>query len=283
MVTYVGNWIDLHHYESTSIWFNLGWSLPYVAGGLVALTWRPPAPASSSTPAPTGFVDFLGTNLVLVALLLCIDLLMGRWKAAHGETLTTIAVAASLLAFTVRLALTQYHQQREIAQRKAAQDELFAANETITGLLGEARIETSAITQISELGGLLQACSSRDEAFRIIPERLARLFPGTSGTISVLSPSKDRAESAAKWGMRSSLNQTFVPDECGPFDVGVHTIFRQAILLCGVPISRLRVPRSVSRSLPMERLSESSRFKTMHSAPRFHLRQTPKASVVASS
>ena len=214
VVTYVGNWIDLHHYESTSIWFNLGWSLPYVAGGLVALTWRPPAPASSSTPAPTGFVDFLGTNLVLVALLLCIDLLMGRWKAAHGETLTTIAVAASLLAFTVRLALTQYHQQREIAQRKAAQDELFAANETITGLLGEARIETSAITQISELGGLLQACSSRDEAFRIIPERLARLFPGTSGTISVLSPSKDRAESAAKWGMRSSLNQTFVPDEC---------------------------------------------------------------------
>jgi diguanylate cyclase (GGDEF)-like protein len=212
VVTYVGNWIDLHHYESASIWFGLGWGLPYVAGGLVALTWRAPA-AASSTQAPTGFGSFLGTNLLLVALLLCIDLLMGRWREAHGETLTTIAVAASLLAFTIRLALTQYYQQQEIAQRKAAQDELSAANETITGLLEDARVETSAITQISELGSLLQACSSREEAFRVIPERLARLFPGTSGAISVLNPSKDRAEPAAEWGVRL-LNQTFAPDEC---------------------------------------------------------------------
>lgn len=213
VVTYIGNWLDLHHHTSISIWFNLGWALPYLVGGLVAVTWSAPA-AVSSIRAPTGFVSFLGANLVLVALLLGIDLQMGRWKAAHGKILTAIAVAASLLAFTVRLALTQYCQQREIVQRKAAQDKLFAANETITGLLNDARIETSAITQISELGSLLQACSSRDEAFRVIPERLARLFPGTSGAISVLNASKDRAESAAKWGKRLPFNQTFAPDEC---------------------------------------------------------------------
>jgi diguanylate cyclase (GGDEF)-like protein len=213
VVTYVGNWIDLHHYESASIWFNLGWALPYVVGGLVAVTWSAPA-AVSSIRAPTGFVSFLGTNLVLVAFLLGIDLLIRRWKEAHGKILTAIAVAASLLAFTIRLALTQYHQQREIVQRKAAQDELFAANETITGLLNDARIETNALTQISELGNLLQACSSRDEAFRVIPERLARLFPGTSGAISVLNASKERAESAAQWGIRLPFNQTFAADEC---------------------------------------------------------------------
>ena len=162
VVTYIGNWIDLHHYASASTWFDLGWAIPYVAAGLVALTWRAPPTTSSTTQAPAGFVSFLGTNLVLVALLLCIDLLMGRWKQAHGETLTVIAVAASLTAFAVRLALTQYYQQREIAQRKRAQEKLLAANETITGLLADARIETSAITQISELGSLLQACASRD-------------------------------------------------------------------------------------------------------------------------
>ena len=213
VVTYIGNWIDLHHYATASTWFDLGWALPYVAAGLVALTWRAPATACS-TEAPTGFVSFLGSNLVLVGLLLCIDLLMGRWKKAHGETLTAIAVAASLIAFTVRLALTQYYQQREIAQRKRAQDKLFTANETITGLLADARIETSAIAQISELGSLLQACASRDEAFRVIPERLARLFHGTSGAVSVLNASKDRTEPAAEWGMRSPLNQTFAPEEC---------------------------------------------------------------------
>ena len=212
-MTYIGNWLDQYQHTSLSIWFNLGWALPYVVGGLVAVTWSAPTTVSSIR-APTNFVSFLGTNLVLVALLLGIDLLMGRWQASHGRTLTVIAVAASLLAFTVRLALTQYSQQREIVQRKAAQDELFAANETITGLLADARIETIGITQISELGSLLQACSSRDEAFLVMPERLGRLFPGTSGAISVLNASKDRVESAARWGTRLPVNQTFAPDEC---------------------------------------------------------------------
>ncbi|PYX26701.1 MAG: diguanylate cyclase, partial [Acidobacteria bacterium] len=66
--------------------------------------------------------------------------------------------------------------------------------------LEEARIETSSITQVNELGTLLQACKSSDEAFRIIPERMVRLFPATSGTLSLLNASRNRAESVAAWG-----------------------------------------------------------------------------------
>src|SRR6266481_7580201 len=108
-VTFIGNWIDVRHYTSASTWFDLGWALPYVVGGLVALTWRAPTAAPLAR-APTSFVSLLGTNLVLVTLLFCIDLLMGRRNEAHGQTLTAVAVAASLLAFAIRLALTQYHQ-----------------------------------------------------------------------------------------------------------------------------------------------------------------------------
>jgi diguanylate cyclase (GGDEF)-like protein len=223
-VTFIGNWIDVRHYTSASAWFDLGWALPYVVGGLAALTWRVPTAAPLAR-APTSFVSLLGTNLVLVTLLFCIDLLMGRWEEANGKTLTAVAVAASLLAFAVRLALTQYHQQQEIAHRKLAQDELVAANETIGGLLEDARIETSAITQISELASLLQACASRDEVLRVIPERLSRLFPGTSGALWMLNASKDRAESAAEWGMRPPLDQTFAPDECWSLRRGcTHTL-----------------------------------------------------------
>ncbi len=224
VVTFIGNWIDVRHYTSASTWFDLGWALPYVVGGLVALTWRAPAAAPLAR-APTSFVSLLGTNLVLVTLLFCIDLLMGRRNEAHGQTLTAVAVAASLLAFAIRLALTQYHQQLEIAQRKLAQEELVAANGTISGLLEDARLETSAITQISELASLLQACASRDEVLRVIPERLSRLFPGTSGALWMLNASKDRAESAAEWGMRSPLDQTFAPDECWSLRRGsTHTL-----------------------------------------------------------
>lgn len=213
VVTYIGNWIDVHQYTAASAWFDLGWALPYVAGGLVAVDRTPAAPPPARK--ATGFLGVLGMNVVLVALLFCcIELLMGRRTAAHSETLTAIAVAASLLAFTIRLALTQHHQQQEIAKREAAQDELSKANTTIRGLLEIAGLEVTGITQISELGSLLQACASRDEALRIIPERLVRLFPGTSGTLSVLNASKDRAESAARWGNHLRLDQTFTPDEC---------------------------------------------------------------------
>jgi GGDEF domain-containing protein len=200
VVTYIGNWIDLHHYATASAWFDLGWALPYATAGLVALTWTAPTEMPRAR-TPT-FLSFLGTNLVLVAVLFCMNLMLDDWKRAHGAMLTDAAVAALLLAFTFRLALTQYAQQQEIVQRKAAQEKLLVANQTISGLLEEAHTETSAITQINELGTLLQACGSRDEAFHAIPERMVRLFPGTSGELSMLNASRTRAESVAEWGLR---------------------------------------------------------------------------------
>jgi diguanylate cyclase (GGDEF)-like protein len=213
VATFIGDWIDLHHYVAAAAWFNLGWALPQVAAGLIALTWSP-APDPETAPEPANFLDFLGTNLVLVAMLSCIALLMDWWKEAFGGTLADLAIAVSLLAFALRLALTQFHQQQEIAQRKTAQKQLTASHQRVGRLLDDARHQTIEITQISELGSLLQACTSRDEIFRLIPERLRRLFTGASGCISLLSASGSRAESVAEWGVLCPANQMFSPDQC---------------------------------------------------------------------
>src|ERR1039458_2282676 len=120
VATSIGDWIDLHHYVSAGAWFNLGWALPQVAAALVALTWAPSSDPQSAL-EPAKFPSYLGTNLALVAMLVCTNLLMDRWKQAYGEVLADVAIAASLFALAFRLALTQFHQQQEIAQRKAAQ------------------------------------------------------------------------------------------------------------------------------------------------------------------
>jgi hypothetical protein len=70
VVTYIGNCIDLHHYATASAWFDLGWALPYVVAGLVAFTWTAP---SEMPRARVPFLSFLGTNLVLVAVLVCMN------------------------------------------------------------------------------------------------------------------------------------------------------------------------------------------------------------------
>jgi diguanylate cyclase (GGDEF)-like protein len=212
VATCIGDWIELHHHVSAGAWFDLGWAVPNVAAGLIALTWKP-SPEPQSTPEPANFLSFLVTNLVLVGLLCCINLLMDLWKQAHGEVLTDVAIAASLVAFTLRLALTQFHQQQEIAQRKAAQKQLIASHEQIGHLLDNARRQTAEATQISELGSLLQACTSREEIFRLIPERLRRLFPGASGSVSLLSASRNRVESAAEWGI-CPTDRIFSPEQC---------------------------------------------------------------------
>jgi diguanylate cyclase (GGDEF)-like protein len=211
LVTLVGDWIDVHHY-AVGPWFDLGWAIPNISAAFIALTWFPSTEPRSKQQAAS-FPSFLGTNLVLVAMLSCSALLLDRWKQAYGETLANVAIAASLLAFTFRLALTQFHQQQEIAQREAAQFQLTVANQKVGRLLDGARRQNAEITQVSELGSLLQACISQEEAFRLIPERLRRLFPGASGSVALLSASKNRVVSAATWGIRP-VDQIFTPDEC---------------------------------------------------------------------
>ncbi len=212
VATFIGDWIDLHHYVSAAAWFNLGWTIPQAAAGLLALTWAPSI-EPQSTPEAANFLSFLGTNLALVAMLTCVALLTDRWKQVSGGTLANVAIAASLLAFTLRLALTQFHQQREIVRRKTAQEQLTASHQEVRRVLDDARRQTAEITQVSELGSLLHACTSREEVFRLIPERLRRLFPGASGCISLLSTSGNRAESVAEWGV-CPTDQIFSPEQC---------------------------------------------------------------------
>ena len=212
VATFIGYWIDLHGDWVGAGWFNLAWTVNQALPAFIAITWKS-SPEPESLPEPVTFGRFLATNLFLVAMLVSLNLLMDHWKQANGETLTDIAIAASLLAFTFRLALTQFHQQQEIAQRKAAQAQLTASNETIAQMFDDARRQTAEITQISELGSFLHACSSQQEVFRLVPARMRRLFPGASGCISLLSPSRLRVERVAKWGIWST-DQVFLPEQC---------------------------------------------------------------------
>jgi diguanylate cyclase (GGDEF)-like protein len=213
VATFIGDWIDLHHYVFAAAWFNLGWAVPQAAAALVAITWNPAAELEAAPPA-TNFLGFVGTNLALVSMLCGLNLLMDRWQQAYGSVLADVAIAASLLAFTLRLALTQFRQQQEIARRQAAQKELTSSHQKVARLLEDARRQTAEITQISELGSVLHACASREEVFRLIPERLRRLFPGASGSVSLISASGNRVQSEAAWGMLFPADQIFAPEEC---------------------------------------------------------------------
>jgi diguanylate cyclase (GGDEF)-like protein len=215
IATFIGNWLDQHHYATALAWFDLGWDIPEIVAAFIAFTWVPSDEAQSGAVLEAAsFLVFLRRNLLLVVLLTIMHSLSDRWSAANGYLVMTIALAAYLVAFTFRLVLTQYHQQVEISQRQIAQGQLAVANDRVRALLDDARRQTQEITQVSELGSLLQSCTSQKEAFRLVPERLRRILPDASGCISVLSPSKSRVESVAEWGPGPPADQIFTPGEC---------------------------------------------------------------------
>jgi diguanylate cyclase (GGDEF)-like protein len=213
VVTFIGNWIDQHHYVAASAWWDLGWDLPIVIAGLATAHWHPSS-RPEATPESISFAGFLSKNLGLIVVLASMHVIMDHSKQAHGSLLTNAAVLAVLLAFTLRLALTQYHQQQEIIQRKEAQSLVTAANKKISLLLEDARRRTDEITQINEMGSLLEACSSPAEACALISERLRRLFPSASGSLALLNQSGNRVESVAEWGANPPADQVFAPSEC---------------------------------------------------------------------
>jgi len=70
------------------------------------------------------------------------------------------------------------------------------------------------ITLLSQLGALLHACLTTDEAFKVFGQFAPRLFTSESGALHILSPSRNTLESASAWGDFPSGEQVFAPDDC---------------------------------------------------------------------
>ena len=69
------------------------------------------------------------------------------------------------------------------------------------------------ILQLTELGNLLQACESVDEAFAVITYALGSMFSGLTGAIYVYRASRNVLEVKARWGGWVGT-EILVPTEC---------------------------------------------------------------------
>ena len=73
---------------------------------------------------------------------------------------------------------------------------------------------TTEITLLSQLGTLLHACLTTEEAFKVFGQFAPRLFTTESGDLYILSPSRNVLESASVWGDFPAGEQVFPPDDC---------------------------------------------------------------------
>jgi len=105
----------------------------------------------------------------------------------------------------------------EVSSRTA---ELVDANNQLTVSVKRVEHYAEQIAQLTALGQLLQSCLTPEEVFGVIQDAMPRLFPGDSGSVTILKSSGNLMETMAVWGHNPPQQRVFGPDECWAFRRG---------------------------------------------------------------
>ncbi|MBI3932743.1 MAG: diguanylate cyclase [Acidobacteria bacterium] len=127
------------------------------------------------------------------------------------------------------LALANTRLQRELDERQRMQEELERANTRLTHGLRDLEQRSLAATNFARMIDTLQACRSLDEAAVVVARWMDRLFPGTSGFLGLLHPSRDLVEAATTWGTAASMEVVFGLEDCWALRQGrIHVLGERA-------------------------------------------------------
>jgi diguanylate cyclase (GGDEF)-like protein/PAS domain S-box-containing protein len=131
-------------------------------------------------------------------------------KGGHRVTLGT----STRLIFREGKPVAVQGIARDITERKRTEEALQLANQKLEAWVNELEQRTREMTFLNEMGDMLRACLSTDEAYSVIVRVAQQIFPVHVGALYVITPSRNLVESAALWGDTALAERVFAPDEC---------------------------------------------------------------------
>jgi diguanylate cyclase (GGDEF)-like protein/PAS domain S-box-containing protein len=103
---------------------------------------------------------------------------------------------------------------RDITERKKTAQALQQAKQNLEAWVHELEQRTREMTLLSEMGDMLRACLTTEEAYTVIVRVAQQIFPVQVGALYVISPARNLVEAVAVWGDSSKVERVFSPDEC---------------------------------------------------------------------
>lgn len=103
---------------------------------------------------------------------------------------------------------------RNITERKQAEELLYNTNEKLKNGLAELDQRNREMMLLTELSNLLQACQTSDDAYMIIGQTVSKIFPNTEGALYIINHDKSQAEAAVVWGALSPEEHVFAQNNC---------------------------------------------------------------------
>jgi diguanylate cyclase (GGDEF)-like protein/PAS domain S-box-containing protein len=103
---------------------------------------------------------------------------------------------------------------RDITERKKTEEALQQTKIKLEDWVRELEQRTREMTLLSEMGDMLRACLTTEEAYTVIVRVAQQIFPAQAGALYVITPSRNLVEAVAVWGDGSGIERVFSPDEC---------------------------------------------------------------------
>ena len=123
---------------------------------------------------------------------------------------------------------------RDITARKHAETRVQLANDELVALVDELQWRDREMQLLNHMNDLLQSCTTQTEAYQVITLTAGDLFPGYSGSLSILHAEDQTLEVVAYWGTEVIIDSTFSVEDCWALRRGqLHEVVDpQAGLLC---------------------------------------------------
>jgi len=103
----------------------------------------------------------------------------------------------------------------DISEQICANEAQRQHAESLDQLVRELELRTKQMTDLNEMGSLLQCSGTVPEACAVVGNGVQKLFPeALSGALYLFRSSRDLIEAAVRWGKRDVLAPTFPPDAC---------------------------------------------------------------------
>jgi diguanylate cyclase (GGDEF)-like protein/PAS domain S-box-containing protein len=103
---------------------------------------------------------------------------------------------------------------RDITEHRRTEGALQQAKEKLEAWVNELEQRTREMSLLNEMGDLLRACLTTEEAYNVIVRIAQQIFPVHVGALYVITSARNLVESAIVWGETSLAERVFSPDEC---------------------------------------------------------------------
>ena len=196
-------------------------------------------PTSSSSDRRKKSGEIVRVALKTTPLLDAQGKLVGEITVARDITAlhrTEVALSAAQAAVQARLvAIRDANRKltREIAARRKTDAAMRRNNRALAASVRQLESIHRDREALSRTAELLQSCTKRAEAYAIVRETGAHLFPGSSGSLFIYRESRDLLEHVASWGDGQAPEATLAPEECWALRLGSpHFVPRKGTIRC---------------------------------------------------